>query len=118
MSKRLDLSEYHPVTRTECHDHPHDVAQDYNFILTEALRAQAAEDALRERVRVLEEESLTALMDATVSVGNHTDASDLLSIGLRAIRIQRHGCTPVKRVAGGHAEMIREALTGGNEVGQ
>jgi hypothetical protein len=54
MSKRLDLKEYQPVTRTECFDHPHDVAQDYNFILTEALRAQAAEDALRERVRVLE----------------------------------------------------------------
>lgn len=79
--------------------------------MLEAVALQGAEerDALRERIRVLERESLTHLIDSLVGVGNSVDVSDMLRIGLRAI-----GCSQFahlsRHVPGGCAEIIAKAI--------
>ena len=84
-----------------------------------ALAEKNAEiDALKERVRVLEEESLTNLIYALVGVGNSVDAQDLLRIGLRAIGCNKAGFAKLTYpVPGGYAEIISNALAGGKEDG-
>lgn len=78
-----------------------------NIALKERVQVQ------HERIRVLEEECLTNLIHALIGVGNHTDASDMARIGLRAISCYKAGFAKLTHpVAGGYAEIIANAITG------
>jgi hexokinase len=64
MNERLSISKWEQITTEDVESlNPSDIADDFNRLLTEALRARASEDALKKCVRVLEDAVRAALAE-------------------------------------------------------